>query len=126
MTDMTPPIGGSDETLRDLLSPTALAAREVALALSRAARQHLDALAAVREEASSPDGDVWSAANGEGQLVALAIDDSVLGGQYTLEDIEDLVSDAMIDASGRGLAVGERITAAYRDVIVSLPGPPSL
>ena len=115
-----------DESLREVLSPKALATLEAARALERVAAAFREQIAAVRAEGVSPAGDVWSVADGEGFLVSLAIDDTALAGTYTLEDLEDVISDAMIDASGRGQAAGERLFAAFAARVAGLsdPNPP--
>lgn len=114
---------GVDETLRDVLSPKALAVLRSARELKRVGTSFSQSLDEVREEAFSDTEDVWSAANGNGFNVALAIDDAVLSGKYSLEEVEDLISDAMIDASGLGQAVGERLSAQFTARLRALSNP---
>ena len=63
------------------------------------------ALAAVKAEAYSEDESVWACADGQGFVEALMIDDKAIAAN-TVEDLEDLISDALIDASARGQAEG--------------------
>lgn len=63
------------------------------------------ALAAVKAEAYSADESVWACADGQGFIEALMIDDMAITAN-TVEDLEDLISDALIDASARGQAEG--------------------
>lgn len=101
------------ETWRDVLSPTALATLQLVRKAEDVQARFVDALDSLRREAFSPDEDVWSAADGHGHVRALMIDDEVLGGKYQLEEVEDVVSNAMIDASGRGYAAGRQVEAEF-------------
>ncbi len=101
------------ETWRDLLSPTAIATLQMVHKAEDVQARFVQALDGVRREAFSPEEDVWSAADGHGRVRALMIDDEVLGGKYDLEEVEDVVSNAMIDASGRGYAAGRQVEAEF-------------
>lgn len=128
MSDGSPEhIRGLDDALRSVLSPKVIEVLRQTRAIEDAQAQFFRALDEAREEAFSPEGDVWSVATGKGENVALAIDDAVLSGKYTLEEVEDLVSDTMIDASGLGLAAGERLEAEfYASQGLGRPGPLTL
>ena len=63
----------------------------------------------VREEGLSPDELVWACADGQGFIKALVIDNEAIV-DYSCEELEDLISDVMIEASGRGQAVGLELT----------------
>ncbi|ETZ55295.1 hypothetical protein MAHJHV58_00190 [Mycobacterium avium subsp. hominissuis] len=102
-----------DETLRDVLSPKSLAVLEGVQALQSVGTRYAESVDAVREEALSPDSDVWACADGQGFIQAIMIDDDALSGRYTLEELEDAISDVMIDASGRGQAAGEQLSRAF-------------
>lgn len=114
-----------DETLRDVLSPKALAMLDLIRSVEHVGAQWRQSIDEVREEAFSAESDVWSVANGFGFNVGLAIDDAVLSGKYSVEEVEDLISDAMIDASGLGQAVGERLGARFTARLGELFGPTS-
>ncbi|MEX3645229.1 YbaB/EbfC family nucleoid-associated protein [Mycolicibacterium porcinum] len=62
-------------------------------------------LAAVKAEAYSADEAVWACADGQGFVEALMIDDKAIAAN-TVQDLEDLISDALVDASSRGQAEG--------------------
>ena len=111
------------ESLRDVLSPTALGVLEAGLAAARAAESFVASLSEIRAEGCSDSGEVWAAADGQGFCVALSIADTVLLGGYALEEVEDLISDAMIDAAGAGLAAGEQLLAAFRAAACGLLPP---
>lgn len=128
MSDSDPEhIRGLDDSLRAVLSPKVIEVLRQSRAIEDAQAQFFRALDEAREEAFSPQEDVWSAATGKGENVALAIDDTVLSGKYTLEEVEDLISNTMIDASGLGLYAGERLEAEYyARQGLGRPGPLSL
>ncbi|PQM49168.1 Nucleoid-associated protein YbaB [Mycobacterium talmoniae] len=108
-----------DEVLRENLSPKALGVLQTARAVQAAGAELSDAVAAVREDACSPEGDVWACADGQGFLTALMIDDAAMS-RYTVEELEDVISDALVDASGRGQAAGEAVLGKLDEKIKDL------
>ncbi|WP_454793759.1 hypothetical protein [Mycolicibacterium lutetiense] len=101
-----------DEIEREFLSPrakevlgTLYSIRDEGAALDVAVNN-------AREESTSPDGTIWACADGQGFIRALVIDDEAIR-DYSAEELEDLISDVMIEASGRGQAVGEELVKDF-------------
>jgi DNA-binding protein YbaB len=80
------------------------------LASSGTPKQSAQLLCA-RAEAYSPDESVWACANGLGLLDALMIDDAAVSAN-NVEDLQELITDAIVGASVRGLFVGQRALRA--------------
>lgn len=76
------------------------------------------ALAAAKAEAYSPGEAVWACADGRGFIEALMIDDEAIRAN-SVEELEDLISDALIDASTAGQAAGAEVLAAGRSNTLS-------
>ncbi|WP_454793758.1 YbaB/EbfC family nucleoid-associated protein [Mycolicibacterium lutetiense] len=75
-------------------------------------------LASVKAEAYSPGESVWACADGQGFIEALMIDDAAIVAS-TVEELEDLISDAMLDASARGQSAGTEALRAVRSPATS-------
>lgn len=103
-----------ESLLRESLSPKALAVLATARELQDRGARLTAAVDAVKEEVYSPDGDVWATADGQGFVTALMIDDAALTGR-TVEEVEDIISDVLVDASGRGQAAGEALLSEFSD-----------
>ena len=103
-----------ESLLRESLSPKALAVLATARELQDRGARLTTAVDAVKEEVYSPDGDVWATADGQGFITALMIDDAALTGR-TVEEVEDVISDVLVDASGRGQAAGEALLSEFSD-----------
>lgn len=103
---------GIDPSIRESLSPKALAVVQELQAHYSAGRALSEAVENVKEEVFSDDDLVWATADGYGYLRALMIDDEALS-RYSLEELEDVISDVMVEASGRGLAVGDVLARGH-------------
>lgn len=99
-------MSGDEEFLKAYLSPKSLAVLDEVRRLRAIGARVTEGIDAIKEEAFS-DGDVvWACADGQGFIRALAIEDDAVS-MYSAEELEDLISDCMIDACGRGQAAGE-------------------
>lgn len=98
-----------DEITREFLSPRAKQVLGTLYSIRDEGAARTAAVNEVREESTSPDETVWACADGQGYIKALVIDDEAIRAN-TAEELEDLISDVMIEASGRGQAVGEELT----------------
>lgn len=103
---------GIDPAVKEFLSPKALAVVQQLQATHAAGQWLSDAVDSVKEEVFAGGDRVWVAADGQGYLRAMMIDDEALA-TYTLEELEDVISDAMIEASGRGLAIGDALSRQH-------------
>lgn len=98
-------MSADDAFLREHLSPKALEVLTEANRIRAVAARLTEGVDAVKEEAFSEADLVWACADGQGFIRALAIEDEAL--TYPIEDLEDLISDCLVDASARGQAAGE-------------------
>ncbi|MGD9622313.1 MAG: hypothetical protein AB7G47_20005 [Mycolicibacterium sp.] len=103
---------GIDPAALEHLSPKALAVVQKLQAHYAAGQWLSDAVDNVKEEVYAADDHVWACADGQGYLRALMIDDEAMA-SHTLEELEDVISDAMVEASGRGLARGEEFSREH-------------
>jgi len=97
-----------DPVLREVLSPKALNVLRTVLAYGELGRRHSEELESAKEEVFSEDDWVWACADGTGYVRALLIDDDAIA-QYSAEELEDVISDVLIEASERGKATGMEI-----------------
>lgn len=97
-----------DAVLRENLSPKALRVLDAVREIQAVGAEVTKAIDSVEAEALTAEGGVCACADGQGFLTDLVIADWVVG-DYTVEELEDAISDAMADASGRGQAAGERL-----------------
>lgn len=84
------------------------------------------ALDAAKAEAYSHDESVWACADGRGLIDALMIDDETIA-RCSVDELEDVISDALVDASARGQFIGRRVlrsVAAAQRVPNSRVGAP--
>jgi DNA-binding protein YbaB len=107
------------EETDSLLSPKARSVLRWAQSLRETAESVTHAIGRVQAEAFAGEDAVWACADGSGYLRALMIDDTALA-TYAIEDLEDLISDAMAEACGRGQAAGEAVLDAL-DTQFSVP-----
>ncbi|ART74385.1 hypothetical protein BTO20_37845 (plasmid) [Mycobacterium dioxanotrophicus] len=98
-----------DVIAREYLSPTARKVLQDVLDIRDRGREISAQVDSVREEGKSADETIWACCDGQGFLRDLEIDDDAIA-EYSAEELEDLISDAMVEASGRGQAVGEELT----------------
>lgn len=98
-----------DQIVRDYLSPKAQEVVSTLLAIRDEGARITKEVEDVREEGLSSDESVWACANGLGFITGLVIDDEAIA-ENSCEELEDLISDALVEASGRGQAVGEELT----------------
>jgi DNA-binding protein YbaB len=105
--------------LREYLSPKAQEVVRTLRTIEAEGAKLSEEIAGVKEEAFSAGEQVWACADGQGFITALMIDDDAISNS-TLEELEDLISDTMIDASGRGQIRGEQLLGALEDEMKQL------
>lgn len=102
-----------EQIVRDYLSPRAQKVVSDLFKIRDEGAKISEAVNSVREEGWSEDESVWACADGQGFIKALVIDDEAIR-DNSAEELEELITDAMIEASGNGQAVGEELT---KDVV---------
>ncbi|MBU8817565.1 YbaB/EbfC family nucleoid-associated protein [Mycolicibacterium goodii] len=111
-----------DKILEENLSPKAMQVYREARQRQAVGAKLSEDIAAVKAEAYSPNDDVWACADGQGFITALMIDDDAIVNN-SLEELEDLISDTMVEASGRGQAAGEALTNKLDAELKTIVGP---
>jgi DNA-binding protein YbaB len=107
----------AEDYYREVLTPKAYAVLQEARAEAEAGEKSKAAMYGVKE--AQDEESVWACANGLGEIVALMIDDEAIT-DNNLEALEDLVSDAMAGASGKGQAAGWQIVRELDEEIKQL------
>lgn len=106
----------TEDYYREVLSGKAYGVLQEARAEAEAGEKSKAAMYEVKEDQFSDDESVWACSNGLGHIDALMIDDEAITNN-SLEVLEDLVSDAMAGASGKGQAAGWQIVRDLDETI---------
>lgn len=94
-----------DESHKENLPQSALNLLAKAAAFKALADKDARNMGKAHGEDQSADGTVWASADGRGWLLELDIEDAALDGSP--EEVESVISDVLVTASGRGQAVGD-------------------